>query len=225
FFSGDRLVLEAENPAADLSKHLEAFSERTDTHGGVRTLTHYALLFGFPLFLYLAGFAMVEGVLLCLRVPGATAAAAVACLAIGLLALVPVTRVAADFQAGEAPALAAKDSPARLVAGIKGYVENNQTICSLGFYHALVAHPDPAVRYWTARALRTSPCPQTLDDLVALAGDPHRNVQCKALESLGYRGGPRARDTVLHVLRASDDWYVQMYAYRAARRLGWRQEW
>lgn len=79
------------------------------------------------------------------------------------------------------------------------------------------------VRYWLARALAFSRDPSSRDRLLALARDPQVNVACMALHALGRRGDSGVIPEIQRILRGSGRWYVQGYAYRALRRLGWRQ--
>ena len=53
--------------------------------------------------------------------------------------------------------------------------------------------------------------------------DPQINVRCMAFQSLGLRGDPAAVPTIIEGIRSSRDWYVQWYAYRALKHLGWNQ--
>jgi HEAT repeat protein len=44
-----------------------------------------------------------------------------------------------------------------------------------------------------------------------------------AFYSLGLRKNPGAIRPILKKIEASQDWYTQMYAYKALRALGWNQ--
>ncbi len=224
---GSRTVLE-EPPGAlagRLEEALEEFSDRTDRHAGVRALTYYTLVFGFPLLLYLLVYAGLEQAVRAFRAPWGTWLPGLACLVFGLLALVPVRSLGGPHPEAGAADLLASNSPALVTAGIKKAMDERQDLCGVKGFDSLLTHENAAVRYWTARALRTSHCPRAFGDLAALARDPHRNVRCKALESLGYSPDPKSRALLLEILRDSGDWYVQMYAFRALTHQGWTQEW
>jgi hypothetical protein len=78
-------------------------------------------------------------------------------------------------------------------------------------------------RYWLARALEFSRSSKTYQTNLALLRDPRINVAYMAYLALGRRGDRRAVAEILERLKREDRWYVQLYAYKALRRLGWRQ--
>jgi HEAT repeat protein len=79
-----------------------------------------------------------------------------------------------------------------------------------------------AERYWFANAssLRAK---ETFDVLVRQLGDPQANVVCQAIYALGKSNERKALNYIMDVVRKSDHWYIQWYAYRALVNLGWRQ--
>lgn len=78
-------------------------------------------------------------------------------------------------------------------------------------------------RFWLAGALRFSKNPVTFPVLVGLLDDPNINVACRAYGALGLRPGSRSLAAILSRYPRIEEWYVQVYAYKALRRLGWRQ--
>jgi HEAT repeat protein len=48
-------------------------------------------------------------------------------------------------------------------------------------------------------------------------------VVTQALYALGERKNPVAVQEILRFIKASDHWYCQWYAYKALRKLGWKQ--
>ena len=90
-------------------------------------------------------------------------------------------------------------------------------------YQSMLTSPHVPERYWLARSLGKSKDPATYGDLTALLVDPHPNVVCMGLNSLGQRGGWRAVKDIKEKISASPSWYVQMYGYNALRLLGWHQ--
>jgi Ca2+/Na+ antiporter len=91
-------------------------------------------------------------------------------------------------------------------------------------YQSMVESPYIPERYWLAKALGVSRTPETRRTLHQLLDDPHFNVVCMALDSLGRRGNRADIPLLLGKIETSDNWYEQYYAYRALRRLGWRQK-
>ena len=65
---------------------------------------------------------------------------------------------------------------------------------------------------------------ETYPDLLVLLKDPSPMVVCAAISSLGRRGEKKAVPDILKQLRESQHPYVQWYAYKALKALGWRQK-
>ena len=80
-----------------------------------------------------------------------------------------------------------------------------------------------AERYWLARTLGNSRNPATYDDLLHFLNDPHPNVVTMALHAIGKRGNRDMADEIMHIITTTDNWYIQWYAYKALRSIGWRQ--
>jgi HEAT repeat protein len=59
--------------------------------------------------------------------------------------------------------------------------------------------------------------------LLDLADDPVPVVACQALWALGQRKDRQTIPEIVERIDASSHWYIQMYAYRALRTLGWVQ--
>jgi HEAT repeat protein len=90
-------------------------------------------------------------------------------------------------------------------------------------YPELLGSACVAERYWFVRTLANSRKPETYKDLLGFLNDTHPNVVSMALYGLGKRGNKEAIGTIMQLIKTSDDWYDQWYAYRALRALGWRQ--
>jgi HEAT repeat protein len=90
-------------------------------------------------------------------------------------------------------------------------------------YQGMLASPHIPERYWLVRALGVSKQPEAYEDLLTFLDDPHPNVVCMAFYALGRRGDKRAVSEIIKRIETSDHWYNQWYAYKALRRLGWRQ--
>jgi HEAT repeat protein len=59
--------------------------------------------------------------------------------------------------------------------------------------------------------------------LTRLLDDPQINVRTMAFEGLAERKDKGAVKEILQRLKCSEDWYGQMYAYKALKALGWDQ--
>jgi HEAT repeat protein len=55
-----------------------------------------------------------------------------------------------------------------------------------------------------------------------LLEDPNLNVQTQAIEALARQGRRQAIGEILRRFETSPEWYVQSYAYRALKELGWQ---
>jgi hypothetical protein len=215
-------------PQALLSKTgkvLGEFSTRSDKHRFFRRFTFYSLLIGFPILLYVFLFSLFRaGTRPFLSMGASSMFASILCLAIGigLFALFVQGRVKVSEIRDVASALASRHWQER-VAALKLIENGGEEIGDFRFYRRMLASPHIPVRYWLARSLGASRHPETYDDLLGLLDDPHPNVVSMAFYALGKRGDTRAISVILEKIGTSDHWYSQWYAYRALRRLGWKQ--
>jgi len=83
--------------------------------------------------------------------------------------------------------------------------------------------PDISERHWLIRALGRSSSPKAYNIMIKLIDDPQFNIAYTAYAMIGKRGDSRAIPEILKRLPVSDNWYVQNYAYKALRKLGWHQ--
>ena len=65
---------------------------------------------------------------------------------------------------------------------------------------------------------------KTYDVVLELLNDSNVNVVSMAYLALAQRGDAQAIREILNKIKVSDNWYSQMYAYRALRALGWTQD-
>jgi HEAT repeat protein len=119
-------------------------------------------------------------------------------------------------------ALTSKDWQTR-VAALKFIDEKGLEISRFKSYPQLLAKSHIAERYWLAKTLGNSENPATYDDLLNFLNDPHPNVVSMALYAIGKRGNRDVVDKILQLIATTDSWYIQWYAYRALRSIGWRQ--
>jgi HEAT repeat protein len=109
------------------------------------------------------------------------------------------------------------------VAALREIRDPQLDVCAHPAYAAMLRSPHPQERYWLARALAISPSPAASAGLALLLDDPHINVRTQAVEALAQRRDRGAVREILKRLQTSQDWYFQLYAYRALRTLGWNQ--
>jgi hypothetical protein len=227
FRHGQRDILEG-SPQAFFSgtgKILREFSEKSDRHRFFRQFTFYSLLVGFPIALYLVIFLLFRTLAGPFLNRGASSIFASAlCLAMGiaLFAFFVQSRVKSAGIGDVASALESGRWQER-VAALKRIEKEKKEVGAFPAYSSMLKSPHIAVRYWLTRSLGVSRKPETYEDLLMLLDDPHPNVVSMAFYALGKRGNTRAISIILEKIGASDHWYSQWYAYRALRRLGWKQ--
>lgn len=211
---------------------LASFSAGADRMAGLRWLAYASLTGGCLLALY--GLLYFPARWLIGRMPGgpgrspaaiaALAAAVAAGGGISLVCFSPWERGEENSAGMEETAirqfLVSRD-PARRIAALAAVVRGRKEIAGLADPASLAGSPDLRERIWLARALAFSRRPATLPVLVDLLNDPRLNVAYQACHALGMRGDPRGIAPLLFLIGRSGEWYVELYAYRAARRLGW----
>ncbi len=235
-FEGDRLAFlhrgsvvwedTADRFLADPRRAVSEISAGADRFEFFRRVTYYGVLVAFPISLYVLLFALlrlVSGLVLDPR--PAEAVAAAACLLIGLAVLADFHLSREDVPPpGTIDTALASDRWQARVAGLKAIRERNVDVTARPGYARMLHSPYPQERYWLARALGASPNPEAFIDLVRLLDDPQINVRTMALEALAQHRNPRAVNPILKLLKTSDDWYDQLYAYQALRTtLRWDQ--
>jgi len=78
----------------------------------------------------------------------------------------------------------------------------------------------PVLKYWLIRFLSNTPGHSNL--FIQYLDDPHVNVVCQAVYALGCQRDRGLIPPIVSFLNDCPHWYVQMYAYRALKRLGWQ---
>lgn len=109
------------------------------------------------------------------------------------------------------------------MAALRYITKNNLDISRFSGYSAILNSPSVPDRYWLAKALAHSRSPETYRELMRLLEDSDFNVVYSAMYALGERGDRQAVPELLRQIARSDNWYVQWYAYKALRKLGWTQ--
>jgi hypothetical protein len=229
FFDRDKLVLEStirdflRNPADALKE----YERRTDRHRFLLGFTMFSIFFLGALVLFLCiytPFYLLSGLFLT-STPRAIKA--------GILWPVAFLFVFFALSASDAERL---DDPTNLstaltsdclharITALKYILRNKIDISRFPAYRDMLDSPHIPERYWLARALGGSRTPETRKSLHRLMNDPYFNVVCMAIDSLGRRGNRTDIEAILNKIETSENWYEQWYAYRALRRLGWRQK-
>jgi hypothetical protein len=227
FSNGQRDILEV-TPQAFFSttgKLLREFSARSDKHRFFRQFTFFSLLMGFPLILYVflfSSFRTGTGFFLKMRTSSMCASSICLAIGIGLFAFFVQSRAKSAEIRDVAVALESERWQER-VAALKLIEKRGKEVSDFRAYRSMLKSPRIPVRYWLARSLGVSRNPETYDDLAGLLDDPHTNVVSMAFYALGKRGDTRAINVIVKNIDVSNHWYNQWYAYKALRRLGWKQ--
>ncbi len=203
---------------------LKDFSRRTDRHAFFRVFVFLGLL-TFPLAIYVFLHGLISSLLSFFMNRDASSFVATAlCFCAGLfLFFVFYMGKEGEMKSGMvADALGASRWQTR-VAALKVAEKEKLEVKDFREYPSLLHSPVVAERYWLARALAVSQRFDTLIDLRSLLADPSPNVVTQALYALGERKNRLVIQEIVRFMGESDHWYCQWYAYKALRKLGWKQ--
>ncbi len=206
-------------------KVLAAFSRSQDRNRMFRTLTLACLLLGFPLVLFAFLFSVMGSLPnLFLSVAASDVIAAILCIGVGAILLVPVYQghTAPVAPADPAMSLSASSAITR-IATLRQACDNRLDITVEARKHGTARSPHVAERYWLARSLAYAKDPKSHAMLSALADDPVPIVACQALWAMGTRKDRAVVPEIIDRINTTSHWYIQMYGYRALRTLGWVQ--
>ena len=214
-----------ENFFKNTRQRLEDLSKDNDAYIHFRSATSISLLVGFPLALYWLftgllslGFSLFLG-----RQPSAIAGIAVCCLLGVLLLFLMPQEEENKLTIDSLPGMLMSEDWKDTVAALKKIDADKIDLHQFNLKQNLLQHPSIPVRYWLARSLAAGQHPDDKSYLITLMRDPHPNVVCQALYSIGKRKFRNVTARLLTTIEMSDHWYVQLYAYNALRKLGWKQ--
>ena len=210
---------------ANPSEALETYSRHQDKNSMFRKLTLGCLLIGFPLILFTFLYNAVASLpSLFLQEATSDIIAAILCLGIGVTFLVPVYRGhGSNFSPDTLPGILTAPSASTRIAALRQAYDDRQDIALAVKSHGMEKSPHIAERYWLARSLAYAKAPEAREILDTLAHDPVPLVVCQALWAMGERKDREMVPTIMERIKSSPHWYIQMYGYRALRRLGWVQ--
>ena len=204
---------------------LREFSEKCDKHVFFRWFTFFSLLFVSSLTLYLSlytPFYLVSEFFL--SSISASIVAGLLCCMVGLVLLLPSQfEKAMRLNNVNLAKTLESDNWHHRVAALKVIKQKGIEIGDLPAHTRILTSPHVLERYWLAIAMSVSRDSNTYRELLKLLDDPQINVVCGALYALGRRSEPKAVSHILKVIKTSNIWYNQEYAYRALRNIGWNQ--
>jgi Ca2+/Na+ antiporter len=227
FKSHDRPVLRisAVEFFKDPYKAITGFEQKSDTWAFFRKITMFSLLSGFPLAVYVIVHGIISilfGIFFNLRTSSLIATILCFVLCLVFIFSFQLNRTRNISERNIADVLGSGRWQDR-VAALKFIDKNGLEIKQFHTYQELLKSDYITERYWFVRTLANSRKPGTYRDLLGFLNDTHPNVASMALYGLGRRGNKEAIGKIMQVIKTSDDWYLQWYAYRALRALGWRQ--
>ena len=210
---------------ADPYRAIKKFEQKSDSWALFRQITMFSLLTGFPLavYIFLQGtISILFGFFFPVRISSLIASAL--CFVMCLLLIF-------SFQLNRSRDISEENLADKLnsgrwqdrVAALKIIDKNGLEIKQFQAYPQLLNSGNIAERYWFVRTLANSRNPETYRDLLSFLNDSQPNVVSMALYALGKRGNKKSIGRIMQVVKTSDDWYHQWYAYKALRALGWRQ--
>lgn len=206
--SGNLLILEdGEGTAMEIPVNeflsrpataLKRFSSRMDKHRIFRQLTFYSLLFAFPITLYILLYSLFF-FFFRRRVSWGMASilSVTLCFSTALMLLMPLWW---------------------------NHREEHPDPTRISRHKSILTSPHTLERYRLAKSLGLSENHETYEDLLKFLKDPSPIVVSAALFSLGQRGEKKAILEILRHLKISEHYYVQWYAYKALKTLGWKQK-
>jgi hypothetical protein len=228
FFKGERSIMTVRliDFFADPSDLLKNYSIRTDRYMFYRTLTGKALVTGFPLFMYLLMHAFFYRLCsLAVKKARPATAASTICFCIGILGFVFLfARSSGSVTPSNLRDVLRSPDLSRRVAGLKYISEYSLDPVLYPSVYSSMESASPLERYWFARVAARSTDPMVFNRLILLLNDPQPNVACQAYYALGMIGNVEAVPEIKRQMSESENWYVQWYAYRALKRLGWKQQ-
>jgi HEAT repeat protein len=208
-------------------KQLTMYSEKSDKNIFFRQITFLCLIFCSPLLCYLFLYFMTFLALFFVRLPAMRSTySAIVCLILGIVLALPFYQIPTDIETKKTPEilrnLQSADWQDRVHA-LKVLSDKNLPIKQSDIIQKLIKSPLIPERYWLAKNLGNSHSAESDNMLVDLLKDPSPNVVCMALYSLGNKKRPMTSQKIIELIGASTHWYVQWYAYKSLKRLGWTQ--
>jgi hypothetical protein len=227
FFHDGKMILES-TPAtfvADPEKTMSEFSQKCDHNSFFRKITFMSLVIGLPILTYMLLHAAIMLMLFFLpwnRIKSLLSG--ILCLLLSVVLTLPLYR----NRTGSLPEseiihfLSSNNWRDRTAALKKISDENIEIDQYKGNFNDTDFQRIPE-KYWFAKALSTSKSENTYNLLLSYLNDPNPNVVCMALYSLGKRDQTNAIGMIVSMIKSEKNWYIQWYAYKALKRMGWTQ--
>ena len=242
-YQGDRLILGQKARAlmivgrdrflAETGEILNQFSKASDQNAVFRRFTLISLLGVAPLILYLTGYAffcLLPGALMNIRTASFLAPFLCFIFWLAVMTALDIPKVAEMNRSLAATAIREGNRKER-IAALRYINKKRLDITEFKGYRHLAATPDFAQRYWLIKNLGNSRNPVSNGIIYQFLNSKSDYIICKAMAAIADRihagdvlSRKRYLKLVLAKMQTTDNWYVQFYAYKAARRMGWIPE-
>jgi hypothetical protein len=228
FMSMDQIILTPtfREFAAKPSSAFEQFSQKTDRFGPLRIVAFASMAIGAPLCLYIilhGLFFLLSTVVMNQR--RTDFSALLLCVFAGIAIALPLYGIKTQtVDTNNVNAILDSERWQERVAALR-YLSDK------GLSNDQIAEDYPnwlesssiAERYWYVRALGANKNPAAYKALMTALDDPSTNVVCMAYYGLGLQKNKSAIDKIKKEINLTNQWYEQLYAYRALKTLGWKQ--
>lgn len=204
---------------------LTEVSANSDRQFFLRVMTFFSLVFASPLLCLILLHAVIALLLFPVSSPAVrSGTASLLCLAASAFAMMTIYHNAV----GPLSSFAVKqyvtsEDWRKRTAALRQISEDDLPFDAAEETFKHIDSPWIAERYWLAKAAGNSRSLRAKHIALALLEDDQPNVACMALYSLGKQNDPSVIPLIIHHIESSNHWYVQWYAYKALKRLGWRQ--
>lgn len=228
----DRTIMET-SPARFLNAPeslLNKFSRKTDRMDFLRQTTLFSLVAAAPLLLYI----LIHGIFKTLLFffmrtrRFARTGSGLICLGIAAVLAMPLYPFAkstsSNLNRRQLAVHLDSEQPAERLRALKQMAASSSAPLPLPApVFRLKDSPWPAERYWAAKVMGRADSQKAEKVLRMMLSDPHPNVVCAAISSLARIHDPAAVPVLRKILVSSDYWYIQLYAYKGLKELGWSQ--
>ncbi len=219
------LTVSAENFLNFPDKSLNQFEEKTDRHLFFRALTMISMLFNGAAISYLSIFIFPFVIFRLFFNDSASSILSGGVCVLLLLVLLFIWESGKNktFSTDMLSAALTSESRSERIAALRYIDMKKIDIFEFPAYKVLLAKGNIPERYWLAKSISGSHTVQSREPLMRLLDDPHFNVVCMAFYAMGVQGRKSDIPIILDRIETSSNWYEQWYAYKALRKLGWRQ--
>ncbi len=209
----------------DTGKILKNFSGKCDSYIFFRTFTFLSLLAVSGLSIWMILYLPIRIVCgICLKKKFVSVSALILCFAGGaVLIFFSQPEAIGRVDRKELEQMLHSENLGERIKALQYIRYKKMEIADFHVHDIMAASPHVPERYELVRTLSVSRSPDTWAVTLALTDDPQINVAYRAFHALGAKQDSRAIGEILKKIPLSDEWYIQFYAYKALRTLGWRQ--